>query len=159
MSKLEILRIEMNKIKIHNKTNVSKTDNILHILLNISEDHEVAVSKIEHRLRDSSCRLDMEDLKATLSSRYKWIMNHQESRKEELEYAFKVFEKKYTGRCGNCGEYGRKSGECSDKGEEREENDQFRGKCWYCLKHGHKAGNFEKKEQRGQFKRQGSYCY
>ena len=80
----------MNKIKIHDKTDMSETDIILHILSNLPDEYEVAVSKIERNSKESSCRLDMDDHRATLSTRYERIIKHEENKKREFEYAFKV---------------------------------------------------------------------
>ena len=52
ISKLESLRTQMNKIKIHNKTNISETDLVLHIFLDLPQVHEASVSKIELKLKD-----------------------------------------------------------------------------------------------------------
>ena len=81
-SELESLRTEMNKIKINDKTDMSETDIILHILSNLSDEYEVAVSKIERKLKESSCRLNTDDLRAMLSTRYEGIMKHQENKKK-----------------------------------------------------------------------------
>ena len=45
MSKQDILRTKMNKFKIHDKIDMSETDDIMHIVENLSEKNEVAVKK------------------------------------------------------------------------------------------------------------------
>ena len=143
MSELESLRTKMNKIQIRRKTEMSEVDLIIHILSNLPEEYEVAVSELERKLKDDSIQLKMEDIRETLSSRYERIAKNDKTWEEEV--AFAVFKKQSKGMCKKCGEYGHKSQECP-KHQTRRYQKKFQGKCWYCGKEGHTAFHCEKRK-------------
>ena len=49
MSELESLRSEMNKVTIAGKSDMTEVDVIIHILSNLTEEYEVAVSELENK--------------------------------------------------------------------------------------------------------------
>ena len=150
MSELESLRTEMNKIQIRGKTVMSEVDLIIHILSNLPEEYEVAVSELERKLKDDSVQLSMEDIRETLGSRFDRIVKNYEAKKEEL--AFAAFKKQFKGLCGKCGEHGHKSTECPNKEAGRAEQHKFQGTCWVCGKTGHKARKCPNKKNKEQEK-------
>ena len=89
---------------------MSKKDLITHILSNLPEEYEVAVSELERKLKDDSIQLKMEDICETLSSRYERIVKNDKVKKEEV--TFTAFKMQFKGACRNCGEYGHRSHEC-----------------------------------------------
>ena len=143
MSELESFRTEMNKIEIRGKTEMSEVDLIIHILSNLPEEYEVAVSELERKLKDDSIQLKMEDIRETLSSRYERIAKNDKAREEEV--AFMAFKKQFKGMCKKCGEYGHKSQDCPKHKTGRDQK-KFRGKCWYCGEEGHTAFHCEKRK-------------
>ena len=133
MSELESLRTEMNKIQIRGKTAMSEVDLIIHILSNLPEEYEVAVSELERKLKDDSVQLSMEDIRETLGSRFQRIEKNYEAKKQET--AFAAFKKQFK---GNTESRNQESG--------REEQYKFSGTCWVCGETGHKARNCPKKK-------------
>ena len=148
MSELESLRTEMNKIQIRGKTEMSEVDLIIHILSNLPEEYEVAVSELERKLKDDSIQLKMEDIRETLSSRYERMVKNDKVRKEEKAYA--AFKKQFKGLCSRCGEQGHKNTECPDQKTGRENraepNRRIKGKWWYCRTSNNKALDCEKRK-------------
>ena len=148
MTDLECLRSEMNKVKISGKTDMSEVDLIIHILSNLPEEYEVAVSELEEKLKNTSDPLTMETVREKLNSRYERMAKNAESKEEEK--AFAAWKKQYKGRCGKCGEYGHKSGDCpenSDKPSSSTGNTnekKFDGECYYCHKKGHRKADCRK---------------
>ena len=69
------------------KTAMSEVDIIIHILLNLPEEYEVAVSELERKLKDDSVQLSMEDIRETLGSRFQRIVKNHEAKKQELAFA------------------------------------------------------------------------
>ena len=63
---------------------MSEVDLIIHILSNLPEEYEVAVSELERKLKDDSIQLKMEDIRETLGSRYERIVKNDKPRKEKL---------------------------------------------------------------------------
>ena len=126
MSELESLRTEMNKIQIRGKTAMSEVDLIIHILSNLPEEYEVAVSELERKLKDDSVQLSMEDIRETLGSRFQRIEKNYEAKKQET--AFAAFKKQFKG-----------STESPNQESGREEQYKFYGTCWVCGETGHKA--------------------
>ena len=145
MSELESLRTEMNKIQIRGKTAMSEVDLIIHILSNLPEEYEVAVSELERKLKDDSVQLSMEDIRETLGSRFDRIVKNYEAKKEEL--AFAAFKKQFKGLCGKCGKYGHKSTECPNQEAGRAEQHKFQGTCWVCGEKARKCPNKKNKER------------
>ena len=151
MTDLESLRTEMNKVKISGKTDMSEVDLIIHILSNLPEEYEVAVSELEEeKLKDTSNPLDMEAVREKLNSRYERITKNTEEKEEEK--AFAAFKRQYKGTCGKCGEYGHNSGDCPDNepnsSRDTESNGgEFQGKCHYCDKYGHKKAECRKRKK------------
>ena len=148
MTDLESLRTEMNKVKISGKTDMSEVDLIIHILSNLPEEYEVAVSELEEKLKNTSSPLDMETVREKLNTRYQRITKHTEDREEEKALA--AFKKQYKGRCGNCGEYGHKSGDCPDRKSSSNNSSgggKFQGKCHYCNIVGHKKADCRKRKR------------
>ena len=133
MSELESLRTEMNKIQIRGKTDMSEVDLIIHILSNLPEEYEVAVSELERKLKDTSIHLSMEDIRETLSSRYERIVKNDKAKKEEV--AFAAFQKQFNNKEYQAGRENR-----------AERNRRIKGNCWYCGKNGHKALDCEKRK-------------
>ena len=87
MSELESLRTEMNKIQIRGKTTMSEVDLIIHILSNLPEEYEVAVSELERKLKDDSVQLSMEDIHKILGSRFQRIEKNYEAQKQNIAFA------------------------------------------------------------------------
>ena len=83
MTDLECLRSEMNKVKISGKTDMSEVDLIIHILSNLPEEYEVAVSELEEKLKNTSTPLDMETVHEKLNSRIERITKHAETKKKK----------------------------------------------------------------------------
>ena len=133
MSELESLRTEMNKIQIRGKTEMSEVDLIIHILSNLPEEYEVAVSALERKLKDVSVHLNMEDICETLSSRYERIVKNDKAKREEV--AFAAFKKQFNDTKYQAG-----------RENNPEHNRRIKGKCWYCGKNGHKAQDCEKRK-------------
>ena len=119
-------------------------DLIIHILSNLPEEYEVAVSELERKLKDDSIQLKMEDIRETLGSRYERIVKNDMARKEEI--AFAAFKKQFKGLSGKYGEYGHESTECPNQEAGRAEQHKFQGTCWVCGETGHKARNCPKKK-------------
>ena len=146
MTDLECLRSEMNKVTIPGKTDMSEVDLIIHILSNLPEEYEVAVSELEEKLKNTSTPLSMETVREKLNSRFERITKNAEAKEEEKALA--AFKKQYKGRCSNCGEYGHKSANCSDKdkfsGSGNNTGYRFNGECHYCHKKGHKKEDCRK---------------
>lgn len=156
MSELESLRSEMNKVTIAGKSDMTDVDVIIHILSNLPEEYEVAVSELENKLRDTSKPLDMEEVRLVLGNRYNRITKNAEN--AEQEKAFAAFQKQFKGNCRNCGEYGHKSENCPNKKPSNENSGnrtstKFKGNCNYCHKYGHMEKDCRKKK-RDQSKKQ-----
>ena len=122
---------------------MSEVDLIIHILSNLPEEYEVAVSELERKLKDDSIQPKMEDIRETLGSRYQRIVKNEKEKKNEV--AFTAFKKQFKGMCRYCGEYGHKSDECPKRKTGRDQK-KFRGKCWYCGEEGHRAWKCEKRK-------------
>ena len=147
MTDLECLRSEMNKVTIPGKTDMSEVDLIIHILSNLPEEYEVAVSELEEKLKNTYRPLSMETVREKLNSRFERITKNAEAKEEEKALA--AFKKQYKGRCSNCGEYGHKSGDCSERdkpssGTGNKTENRFNGECHYCHKKGHKKEDCRK---------------
>ena len=150
MSELESLRSEMNKVTIAGKSDMTEVDVIIHILSNLPEEYEVAVSELENKLRNTSIPLDMEEVRIVLGNRYNRITKNAENAAQEK--AFAAFQKQYKGTCRKCGEYGHKSENCPNNKTSPTESGtstkskKFKGNCNYCHKWGHKAVDCRKKK-------------
>lgn len=160
MTDLECLRSEMNKVQIPGKTDMSEVDLIIHILSNLPEEYEVAVSELEEKLKNTSTPLSIETVREKLNSRYERMTKNAEAKEEEKALA--AFKKQYKGRCSKCGEYGHKSADCSERNKSSgagnsSENKKFDGECYYCGKKGHRksecrklvADNAKKQKEQG----------
>ena len=66
-------------------------DLIIHIVSNLAEEYEVAVSELERKLKDVSVHLNMEDIRETLSSRYERIVKNDKAKRKDVTNA--VFKK------------------------------------------------------------------
>ena len=149
----------MNKVKISGKTDMSEVDLIIHILSNLPEEYEVAVSELEEKLKNTAAPLSMETVREKFNSRYECITKNAKAKEEEKALAY--FKKQYEGRCGKCVEYGHKSADCSDKdkssGTGNNTKKRFGGECYYCHKTGHRkqdcrkliADNAKKQKEQG----------
>ncbi|EED87033.1 predicted protein, partial [Thalassiosira pseudonana CCMP1335] len=89
----------------------------------------------------------METVREKLNSRFERITKNAEAKEEEKALA--AFKKQYKGRCSNCGEYGHKSGDCSERdkpssGTGNKTENRFNGECHYCHKKGHKKEDCRK---------------
>lgn len=138
---LESMRSEMNKVKITGKTDMSEVDLIIHILANLPEEYEVAVSSLEAKLKDSSSPLDIEEVREELNSRYDRITKHADADLEEK--AFAAFKKQYKG--GHESGYAECPAESGDSNGNNS-NGSGRGPCFYCGKLGHIKADCEKRK-------------
>ena len=170
LTELESLRSEMNRVTISGKSDMTDVDLIIHILSNLPEEYEVAVSKLEEKLKDTSTPLALEDVRTELSSRHERIMKHQDEstddkallsglRLKELdEKALEAFVKQYKGYCYECGKYGHNGRDCSkDDDENNRGNWNVLGKCYHCGEKGHYKRDCPKREndQKGNTGEQG----
>ena len=64
----------MNEVKILGKSELTKVGLITHILSNLPEEYEVAVSRLEEKLKDAANPLNMEDMRLKLNSQYDCIV-------------------------------------------------------------------------------------
>ena len=87
-------------------------------------------------------KLTIENIRDKLNNRFERIAKNTEAKEEEKALA--AFQKQYKGRCGKCGEYGHKSGNCP---ENRKGNSSFNGSCYYCGEKGHVKSNCEVKRK------------
>ena len=138
---LESMRSEMNKVSISGKTDMSEVDLIIHILSNLPEEYEVAVSELEEKLKDTSNPLDMETVRDKLNCRYERIAKNAETAEEEIALA--AFMKEYKSSKEND------TKDCQDDTNESKKNDDGSGnwkgiKCWKCGEHGHKKSDCPK---------------
>ncbi len=152
LTELESLRSEMNRVTIAGKSDMTDVDLIIHILSNLPEEYEVAVSKLEEKLKDTNTPLALEDVRTELSSRHERIMKHHDDSNDEKallsglgledidEKALAAFIKQFKGTCNKCGKYGHKSADCKSNSSSNENGrtDKFTGRCNYCGKIGHK---------------------
>ena len=135
MLDLESIWTEMNKVKITGKSELTEVNLSIHILSNLPEEYEVAVSKLkEKKLKDTRNPLNMEDVRIRLDRRYDRIIKHAELREEETALA--ACRKQFKGTCRKCGEYGHTSANCmkSKTGQDKGGNSEgkFPGTCHYC---------------------------
>ena len=60
----------MNKVQISGNTCVSEVDLIIHILSNLPEEYEVAISEFEEKMKNTVNLLDIEDVRQKLNNQY-----------------------------------------------------------------------------------------
>jgi hypothetical protein len=104
MTDLECLHSEMNKVTIPGKTDMSEVDFIIHILSNLPKEYEVAVSKLEEKLKNTSAPWSMETVREKLNRRYERITKNKNAEAKKEENALAAFKKQYKGQCSNYGE-------------------------------------------------------
>ncbi len=178
LTELESLRSEMNKVTIAGKSDMTDVDLIIHVLANLPEEYEVAVSKLEEKLKDSRNPLELEDVREELNSRFERITKHAAESKDDkalmavleeedidIEKAFAAFVKQFKGLCNKCGKYGHKGADCKEESNNNNDNNQSssgkrRVKCNYCGKFGHVKDECRKlKEKQARLaKEQGKYA-
>jgi hypothetical protein len=69
------LRSEMNKVTIAGNSDMMDVD--------LTEEYEVAVSKLDEKLKDSTHHLDLEDVCEELKSHFAHITKHTEEHKDD----------------------------------------------------------------------------
>ena len=69
MTNIESMHSQMNVIKINNKTDMPKVNLIIHILSNLSEESNVAISELEKEPQYTSKTLDIEEVRRILNNR------------------------------------------------------------------------------------------
>ena len=97
----------MNIAVINSKGDMAETDLSIHALSNLPEDHEVAITDLERRLKNTGpIKLEIEAVCTSLNSRYKRLEKQHYSKKDKL--VFVEFKQQYKCVCSACGQYGHK---------------------------------------------------
>jgi hypothetical protein len=142
---------------------------MLQILSNLTDDYEVVVYFLNHRLSDLHNPLTIDEMRDELSARYELIKNKFPPTKKEGgggsgEESALYAGARFKGKCLKCGKYGHKRNDCKegnktgtspnanttdnkpDAKPNNNNNQKFKGNCNYCNKPGHKEAQCFKKK-------------
>ena len=73
----------MNKLTIAGKNEMTNVDLIIHVLSNLPEEYEVAMSKLEEKLKNTTTPLELEDVREKLNSGFERITKHSEESNDD----------------------------------------------------------------------------
>jgi hypothetical protein len=133
-------------------SSISENQFMIHILNNLTSDHELQLALMERRVGDVEKPLTIEEIRGELGLRYE-RMNMKSSRNKEVEgfeeNAF--FSGQFKGKCRNCGLIGHKLFQCKNQGSHNggnNGNSSGGNFCSYCRKPGHdKKDSFKLKKR------------
>jgi hypothetical protein len=164
ITELEVLRRRMRACG-HILTD---DDVIIHIISNMPRDYDAICDQLENELGDEDLKkkITIQEIKNRLRNKFnklklrvKSINDADETSNEKL-MSIKSYKKAFKGKCFNCGKYGHRLSECTEKkkGEDspapKPENGDKQDKfCTFCKKKGHTENYcWKKKKQNEQIK-------